>query len=666
MKKALLFFCLQLATFQLFAKLDTVTVTSHQDMTIVTNPSVGENFYPQWAEFPSGSEQYRKVLIQLKFECMPGKQCGEWDYVNNIIVGKKGGMNGNTLNYEIARLITPQGFNWNASSGWNNTWYFDVTDFGMLLHDSVQIIYRHTGYENNIDRGWKINLKFICIKGTPVAEPLEISQLWNGTFDVGNASDSIEHHLMPVYTTLNGQAGFVRFKGIHTGHGSDNAGCMEYCKKYRTLLWDGALTNQRDIWRNDCAYNAVYPQSGPWTLSRAGWCPGSTVAYDDYNISGFTGGSGHTIDMDLEPYYNSTTTLFGRLNTTAYLIQYKPATNSIDASVENIMAPTTDPQFARNNPACSNPVVVIKNNGSSAMTSATIEYGVQGGTMSTYQWTGNLSLMQTDTVTLSNPVNWSANSGKFVVNIKSVNGQNDQYTDDNMMTSDFAAPSVWPNKIVVSLMTNKDASENYFKLINNTYNQTAYYRSGYKNETQQNDTINLSPGSCYTFYFSDENASSYGNMQNKDGLDYGALNGTPNYEGAGVLKIKNAYNGSTLKDVTHLMGGPFSTKGGDFGGRYVLNFMCAFNMATPQVSKVATEVDVYPNPSVNALYVDYTTASANASMCIYDLQGKLMKAMVINKATGTEVIDISSFSPGVYTLRFIAGDEVVVKKVIKR
>lgn len=665
MKKILLILLVIGSCIKAYANLDTVTVVSHQDIVIKTNPSIGETFYPQWAEFPTATDQYRKVLIQLKFECAPGLQCGEWDYVNNIIIGKTGGVNGAGLNYEIARLITPQGFYWNASSGWNHTWYYDVTDFAMLLHDSVEVIYRHSGYENNTDRGWKINLKFICIKGTPVAEPVKLEQLWSGSYTVGDATDSIEHHLVPVSTAIDPQASFVRFKGIHIGLGSDENGCMEYCRKYRNLTWDGNLINQKNIWRSDCANNSVYPQSGTWTFNRAGWCPGSVVMYDDNNITGISGGTNHTVDMDLESYYN-TSAYHGTLNTTAYLIQYKSATNNIDAAVDNILAPSTETEFSRLNPICSHPIVVIRNNGSAKLTSATIEYGVYGGVMTTQQWSGGLDLMQTDTVTLTSPVLWSSNNGKFIVTIKNPNGQTDQFTDDNSMISDFTPPLVWPNKIAVAVMTNKDASENYYQLLNLTTGQTVYSKKSFKNETLYTDTIALTPGNCYRFYFSDEDSSSFGNHQNKDGLELGAYVGNPNYEGAGTLKIRNGNTGSMLKDATLITGGPFGTKGADFGANYVINFMCGFGLGTKEMKVVKSGIELYPNPSAANLYIDYTTAVSDANVYLYDMQGKLVIVKTVNNSVGTLCIDISSLTPSIYTLKFVAGDETIVRKVVKK
>ncbi len=46
------------------------------------------------------------------------------------------------------------------------------------------------------------------------------------------------------------------------------------------------------------------------------------------------------------------------------------------------------------------PVVIIKNNGSTNLTSLKITYGITGTTPSVYQWTGNLSFAETEEIQL--------------------------------------------------------------------------------------------------------------------------------------------------------------------------------------------------------------------------------------------------------------------------
>lgn len=660
MKKLLTLICLFIALGSVNAA-DTTTVVTHQDVTIQTNPSVGNTTYPSWSQFPVLGTQYRKVLMQLSFECAPGLKCGEYDYINNIIIGRVGTKTANPLNYEIARLITPFGFFWSYTSNWQHTWYFDVTDYAMLLHDSVEVIYRHTGYENDKDRGWKINLKFICIKGTPVCEPVMINKLWDGTFAYGDNNDSIESHLVPVNINLSAQTNIARFKAINSGHGSDSAsGCLEYCRKYRQVKWDGNILNQKDIWRNDCGSNAVYPQQGTWLYSRGGWCPGSPVHYDDVDIPNLAGGSSHSIDMDMEPYvaYKD----YGNLNTSAYLIEFKAPSNANDASVENIMSPSTEPEFKRLNPICGNPIIIIKNNGSATLTSAKIEYGLDGGPMTTYSWSGNLGFLQYDTVTLTNPVNWTGKSGKFIVTIKDPNGQADGYVDDNSMSSEFVGATTYPDKIIIHFMSNKDASENSYKIVNLSTGQIHYERNGFKPETLYLDTVKLSPGACYKFYFSDEGKSTSSTGVNKDGLEFPYFNQT---EGTGTLRIKNGNTGATLKDITAINAGPYGTQGGNFGTFYSINFMSVFGLSTPNVEPV-TSVEIFPNPATDKLYVNYTTSGNQGNIQLLDLQGRVLYTEVIAKASGTAMINMASLVPGVYVVKVATRNESHIEKVVKR
>lgn len=660
MKQAALWlFCILLCNTTYAA--DSTIVVSHQDVVIKTNPAVGETKYPQWATFPDATKQYRKVLMQLSFECAPGLKCGEWDYINNIIVGRTGSKNNAPLNYEIARYITPYGFYWNSSMNWQHSWYYDVTDFALLLHDSVEVIYRHSGYEANNDRGWKVNLKFICIEGTPVMEPVKITKLWDGSYRMGDTSMPVETYLTAQNITLDAATQQARIKMMNTGHGSDSAeGCMEFCSKYREILWDGNVINKRDIWRNDCGYNAVYPQAGTWVYDRAGWCPGSPVAYDHVDVGSVAGSSAHTVDMNMQPYiaYNN----FGNIYTTAYLIEYKNAVKTNDASLETIMAPSKEAEFKRMNPICNTPVVVIRNNGSANLTNALIEYGEEGGTMATYQWTGSLATQQYDTVELTNPVSWTKASGKFLVNIKTVNGVADEYTEDNSLTSDFTAPVVFPPKIIVHFQTNKDASENNYTIYNATTNKVHYQKSGFTNEKLYLDTISLSPGNCYYFRFSDEGQSSV-TGSNKDGLNFWALNA---YEGTGILRIRNAANGNVLKDITGTVAGPYNTTGGDFGAYYGLYFMAAFGLNVEDVQTTSAQVDVYPNPANSVVYVTYTGLPEKGNIYLTDMQGRVLQTREVNNITGTTAMDIEGQAAGVYIIKLVSGNETILRKLVKR
>ncbi|MEZ5173612.1 MAG: hypothetical protein R2850_08925 [Bacteroidia bacterium] len=99
---------------------DTLVVQPFEDAIIRTNPGAGNAFYPMWAEFPAQGTQFRKAWISMNYKCPPGENCGEWDYLDYIFLRRKGGVNAESENLEIARFITPYGSAFNSS--WSADW----------------------------------------------------------------------------------------------------------------------------------------------------------------------------------------------------------------------------------------------------------------------------------------------------------------------------------------------------------------------------------------------------------------------------------------------------------------------------------------------------------------------------------------------------------------
>lgn len=76
----------------------------------------------------------------------------------------------------------------------------------------------------------------------------------------------------------------------------------------------------------------------------------------------------------------------------------------------------------------------------------------------------------------------------------------------------------------------------------------------------------------------------------------------------------------------------------------------------------ATEaINFYPNPARDILNVNNNNAPF--LMLITDISGKTILATEVH--TGTNPINISSLSPGVYILRYVQGEEVQIKKLLK-
>lgn len=360
------------------------------------------------------------------------------------------------VNYEIWRYITPYGIGLDLGpKGFR--WVYDVTDYEPLLHDYVRL------YAGNTQE--LLDLKFLFIKGTPPRDVVSINNLWNGDRSHGSIADNKE--FLPIDKTLsktgNGNTQYEhRIKIRVSGHGfADDKGtnCAEFCpkkhfvtvndKKFEWMLW------------NECATNPVYPQGGTWTLDRAGWCPGAEVPTQDFDITPYIkSGENNILDYGMQAY--DSRGAFGNYVVASQLITYTAPNFKTDASVEDIVQPNDWEFYSRMNPICSNPKIVIKNKGTNPLTTVAIEYGVKGGVKSTFNWKGNLSFLQTDTIILP-AVSWGNISGKqrFEVTLNNPNNTTDENPANNFGDVRFDAPPIMYPNLQINLKTNRQAASQY-------------------------------------------------------------------------------------------------------------------------------------------------------------------------------------------------------------
>lgn len=662
---------------------DTTIVQGHNNVIIQTNPSIGETYYSAWSNFPTGTVPYRKVMAYLTFECAPGLSCGEWDYLNHIYIGKTGGFAGDSLGYELGRFITPYGFYWNSNDSWKHGWWLDVTDWGYLLHDSVQVIYKHTGYEASADRGWKINLKYYVIEGTPVRDFKKLDTLWRGSFEYGNTANPIENKLNSRNITLAPTTASAKLWVMQTGHGNDQPdGCGEFCAKNRFVKWDNATINTRNIWK-ECGFNSLFPQAGTWIFDRANWCPGQTVQPDWIEIPGLTGGSAHTIDIDMQPY--TATQDFGNMFFTTYLFEYGAPNAQVDASLETIISPSTAYENSRLNPICGQPVIQIKNNGATPLTALDIEYGIAGQAKSTFHWTGNLAFGQYATITLTNAVQYIVTSDTvFEAELKNPNGTTDQYTYDNKNSSILKTTPVHPASFVVEFKTNKANKENSYKFIDAQTGQVVHQKpntSFAAQNTVYRDTVILQKNSCYIFEFSDEGTPLAGGFDmNKDGLYFwmwAQLAQDPNNAPyipiidnmAGALQFKEYATNANLIDFTKTTqtAKGATIRGSDFGTKIVYQFSTnSTSLSTRDREAEQADIKVYPMPSSDGHFtINYHIPNNKAAqMEVRDIQGRLLYTDVIKGEGGVNDIDLHFLSKGIYLMKIVTDRESISKKLI--
>ncbi|WP_312338430.1 peptide-N-glycosidase F-related protein [Sphingobacterium sp.] len=452
-------FCYFICYHVLAQQATTSHVITHQRKTVICDAQKGENSYPAWGVFPKDNDPIRKITVFVTLGSPDSLRTAHWDYLDHIILRRKGGKDGHALNYELGRMLTPYGSIYNK--GWSWKWQVDVTDFAPFLRDSVEIVYTHSGFEDKTV-GWALTVDFEILSGPPVVTPLGITPLWNKAYKYGDVNEKIEAHLLPITYTLNQGAALSRIRIQHTGHGMDKPrGCSEFCSRWRELTLDGKTVDLRDMWKK-CGGNPLYPQGGTWVHDRAYWCPGDLQQPDFIDV--FTKVGTHRVALQMEPY-TATDNVQAVENISAYLFQYSAPKEKVDVAVESIMVPSDEQRFSRLNPASAGPRISFRNLGADPIRSLTIVYGTNGFPSKTFHWKGNLAFNQVAEVILPGEIAEKDGKNVFSVSLLKPNGKTDAWPADNKAESVFSALQKFPADFVLEFLTNNKPADNRIFLV---------------------------------------------------------------------------------------------------------------------------------------------------------------------------------------------------------
>ncbi len=645
MKKYTLLLILTSLTNYFLSAEDTTKIRSHNKVVIKTDPSRGQTFYPSSVKFPEKNAGYRKIYLYLEFGCAPGLKCGEWDYNNHIFLSKKYRDTGiENLNLELARFITPYGFYWNSSMNWKHGWYIDLTDYAYLLHDSLEINYKHSGYEANNDRGWTITLDFYCIQGENKLEPIDYNQFYSSkNAAYGIASKPFENTIQNMIFNKPDSSNLSRIKIIQTGHGMDQQeNCAEFCKKTRTVSLNGNVINAKPVWRDNCGFNSLYPQAGTWLYDRAGWCPGSPVLDDNIDVSNLKD-SGNNLQISMQNYSN---TAGGEANwvISCYAFHFKDKRLTNDAEIDDVIAPSNHFEYLRLNPTCGEPILRIKNIGKTSISKIDFEYGLINGQKQYISVHANIPAGQKGEVTLEGLKDWTGSKDIFWAKIVKIN---QEFVSDELgkiIYSEFKNVLTTPEKIIIQLRTNNDPNENSYKVIDREGN-VIRQKGGFAANTTYRDTVFLRTNMCYQFVFSDEGTSGINGL-NKDGLNWWANTG----DGTGSLMIRNGNTNQVLKNFDI-----------DFGTKHIFNFFTTYKVGNESYEN--TNFIMHPNPihKTQNLQLDFENET-NKTIKIYNNLGALI---YVFETTNAHVeIPIQNFSSGVYHVEIDNNGTEIIRKLV--
>lgn len=612
----------------------------------------------QWGNYDTTSvlptgKTFRKIKLHYilgRYACPAGTQyCGSWDYTTQVYAKPT---NADTV--EIARIITPYATDW-LSSNRTNDFVVDVTDYASILNGNLDFRYKYDGYS----WGFTLTLKLEMIEGTPAMNALSVKNIYDGYYSYGNTSDPIENHLIEKSYSYNNPATKAFVKNIISGHGSDDNGCGEFCSKYYDLKINGTQVSQKQLWKNDCGLNDISPQTGTWLYERANWCPGQIVYPIMHDISTVTSpASSFSVNIDMEPYTSPTQSNTGGYNVVSQLISYSAPNFSTDVSIEDIIAPNSDPNYARANNICINPKIKIKNTGTNQVTQVVFNYNISGGAVATYTWNGSLNFLDETIVELGTALslyNGNLTNG-FNVSINQVNGSvGDQNSFNNTYNCIYNSVKVYPNQFIVNFLTNAATSsinpgfnEANWTIKDDNGNVVVSRINNINNKTFK-DTVNL-PDGCYTFTMNDDGC---------DGLSWWAYQYyTPN-PGSGTIRFVKLGIPVTLKNFN-----------GDFGCQISERFMTSSTIASVQQTEFKTNIQLFPNPAsqIINLAID-VKENQNIEYIITDITGKIIYEGEYN-SVGSEIhpINIENLSNGMYfiTCKFEKSEPITQKFVIRK
>lgn len=278
-----------------------------------------------------------------------------------------------------------------------------------------------------------------------------------------------------------------------------------------------------------------------------------------------------------------------------------------------------------------NPNLTIQNYGTANLTTCTILVKLDGTTMQTINWTGNLAMYATAVVAL-NPITSIAN-GSHTVSIELVdpNGVTDQNLANNTINKTFTVNSAG-TVVNFDLYTDIYPTETSWKLTLQGSTTILLQGSGYSGGHQHYlESWCLNPGSCYTITVMD----SYG-----DGMN----NNTTATSDDGNVTIKVA--GTTVATVA-----------GNFTSTASANFcLTATGILEGDFN---ASINVFPNPSNGDLYI---TNAENSTIQIIDMLGKVVYSSSL--VTNNEQLDLSNLSNGSYLARITNENNVATRNIV--
>lgn|GEM_PF-1603009 len=275
------------------------------------------------------------------------------------------------------------------------------------------------------------------------------------------------------------------------------------------------------------------------------------------------------------------------------------------------------------------PFADVFNQGTGALTSATLELTQDGNVVETKQWTGSIAPFQHSIVDFETTA--VTGTEEFGINLIVANDVNPAGNTEEATYS--LAPDAPVSLVSLQLKTDNYGSETTWKLFDSNGGVVAQDPPGnYGNNTVYTYDWVLDPNECYTFKIYDQ----YG-----DGIccSYGN----------GYYRLRNTY-GTADNFIT----------GGQFGGEEGRGFV------TPSFVGIEDQTNangfrVWPNPTTGLLNMEFDE-STTATVDVFNVLGERVMTSTFN-TSGIRVMDLGALNNGMYYMSVMANGRTLTERI---
>jgi hypothetical protein len=280
-------------------------------------------------------------------------------------------------------------------------------------------------------------------------------------------------------------------------------------------------------------------------------------------------------------------------------------------------------------------MVSFANFGSSPLTSLSIKYQVNGGTLNSFDWTSTTPLNFLEQTTVELPeVDFSGTNNNLKVYLTNPNGQPDENHSNDTSVVSFNNFRNCYTKIYLKMKLDGNAAGITWKMLKPDGNVLTQ-GGPYNNNQPISVTISAPEYGCYKFFMMDSDG---------DGL-----------AAPGYYKLYDSV-GNVFADSVQ------------FTGYQVVHALNVRSDAGIKENSLNSDISVFPNPLQNETMITYRLLqTVNVKLNVFDLLGNTVYTDVIGIKTKGEhqyLLNAQNLKAGVYFIKMDIGDKMLTRKII--